>query len=91
MKLIEFYEKDESITDQIPLTMIKEPKLHFDLSAHLLKLALRSHQTLLELCFSTRENQSIRGVYYKWNELENQHEQYDVTVQVDVSLLNDLK
>ena len=86
VKLVEFYSEQTLIA--IPL--IKLPKFLFHISSNLLHLSLRCANSLLELRFSTREQEPIHGNYYQWNELFNEHRRYDVIVQIDHSLISQL-
>lgn len=88
VKLFEFYsnKSENKIITHIPL--IKLPKFIFHISLNLLQLNLRSNNSLLELQFSTRENELIRGYYYKWNEIKNEYTKFNITVDVDQSLIN---
>jgi hypothetical protein len=83
VKLLEFYsEKSQK------KSLIKSPRIVFHISLNILQLSLRSTDSLLELQFSTRENELIRGNYYKWNENKNEHMKFNITVDVDQSLIN---
>jgi hypothetical protein len=86
VKLFEFYFKKSS---NIHIPLIKSPKFVFHISSNILILSLRSINSLLELRFSTRENEAIRGSYYKWNELKNEHIKFNITVEVDRNLINE--
>ncbi|CAF0951792.1 unnamed protein product [Rotaria sordida] len=88
VKLFEFYSKNLQNSTIIHIPLIKSPKFVFHISSSILKLNLRSNNTLLELQFSTRENESIRGNYYKWNEINNEHIKFNINVDIDHSLIN---
>ncbi|CAF2671545.1 unnamed protein product [Rotaria sp. Silwood2] len=88
VKLFEFYSKKLQNSTIIHIPLIKSPKFVFHISLNILKLSLRSKNSLLELQFSTRENESIRGNYYKWNEINNEHIKFNINVDIDHSLIN---
>ena len=85
MKFFEFY----SNKTQNTILLIKSPKFVFHISSNILKLSLRSTNSLLELHFPTRENELIRGNYYKWNEINNEYIRFNITVDIDQSLINE--
>jgi len=84
VKLFEFYSKKI-----IHIPLIKPAGFVFHITSNLLSLSLRSINSLLELRFSTRENEAVRGSYYKWNDIKNEHIRFSITVEVDQSLINE--
>jgi len=88
VELFEFYPEKSEKKAIIHIPLIKSPKFVFHISLNILQLSLRSTNSLLELRFSTRENELVRGNYYKWNEIKNEHMKFNVTVNVDQSLMN---
>ncbi|CAF0731706.1 unnamed protein product [Adineta steineri] len=91
VKLFEFYFRKSSNTKMIPIQLTKKPKFLFQISSNLLILYLRSSNSLLELRFSTRENEIVRGIYYQWNEIKNEHIRFDTNVEIDQSLIDKFK
>jgi len=88
VKLLEFYSEKSQKKPIIHIPLIKSPRLVFHISLNILQLSLRSANSLLELKFSTRENELVRGNYYKWNENKNEHIKFNIIVDVDQSLIN---
>jgi hypothetical protein len=89
VKLFEFYSKKSSNMTIIHIPLIKPAGFVFHITSNLLTLSLRSINSLLELRFSTRENEAVRGSYYKWNDIKNEHIRFNITVEVDQSLINE--
>jgi hypothetical protein len=89
VKLFEFYSEKSPTRTIIHIPFLKPPRLVFHISLNILQLNLRSTNSLLELRFCTRENELVRGSYYKWNEIKNEHTRFNVTVDVDQSLINE--
>jgi hypothetical protein len=73
--------------NHIPL--VKPTRFIFHISSNILKLTFRSANSLLELCFTTRENESVKGNYYKWDEIQNEYTRFNITVDIDQSLMKE--
>ena len=89
-KLFEYNSKTLQNRSTIYIPLIKPPRFVFHLLSNILKLSLRTSNSLLQLQFSTRENEPVRGYYYKWNVVNNEYITFDITVDVDHSLINEL-
>jgi hypothetical protein len=89
VKLFEFYSKKSQNRTIIHIPLIKSPRFAFHISSNILKLSLRSLNSSLELRFPTRENELVRGNYYKWDEIKNEHIRFNLTVDVDQTLINE--
>lgn len=87
IKLFEFYsiKSDNHISIHIPL--IKLPKYIYYISTNCLQLNLRSINSLLQLQFTTRDNELIQGYYYKWNDIDNESHKFKATVDIDQNLI----
>jgi hypothetical protein len=90
VNLVEFYSTLTSTCRIRHVTHSQSPRFVFHLLSNTLKLSLRSEQTLLELCFSTRDMETSRGIYYKWNAIDNIHQRYHFTIEIDRNLLQEL-
>ncbi|CAF3664743.1 unnamed protein product [Rotaria sp. Silwood1] len=88
VKLFEFYSKKLQNSTIIHIPLIKTPKFIYYISLNILKLNLRSKNSLLELQFSTKENESIQGYYYKWNEINNEIIKFNINIDIDHTLIN---
>ncbi|CAF2048360.1 unnamed protein product [Rotaria magnacalcarata] len=89
VKLFEFYSEGLKNKTIIPILLIKPPKLIFHIPSNTLKINLRSGNSLLELQLSTKENEPIRGYYYRWNETNsNEQMKFQITLEIDHSLMN---
>ena len=89
VKLFEYYSKTLENRATIHIPLIKPPRFLFHLLSNILKLSLRTSNSLLQLQFSTRESEPIRGHYYKWSVVNNEHIRFHITVDVDHSLINE--
>ncbi|CAF3385503.1 unnamed protein product [Rotaria socialis] len=89
VQLFEFYSKGLKNKTIIPILLIKPPKFVFHIPSNTFKISLRSCNSLLELQLSTRENEPIRGYYYRWNETNsNEQMKFQITLEIDHSLMN---
>jgi len=82
VKLFEFYSEKLHKKTIIHIPIIKSPKFVFHISLNILQLSLRSTNSLLQLQFSTRENELVRGNYYKWNEINNEHMKFNIILML---------
>lgn len=69
----------------VHIPLVKQAKFVFHIALNILKLSLRSMNSLLELHISTRESEAIRGSYYKWND---EYCKFNATVGIDHSLID---
>ena len=66
----------------IPLS--KPIRFVFHVLSNLLKISLRTAESLVELSLLTRENEPIRGTFYRWNETEpNSSARQTFTIEID--------
>lgn len=87
-KLFEFYSNEIQNSTSVSIPLIKPPKILYHIPSNTLILSLRSSTSLLELHFLTRENESIRGYYYKWDENNNESIKFNITVEIDYNLIS---
>ena len=90
VKLVEFYAEKSPNKTIISIPLVKSPKFLFQIASAVLQLSLRCANSLLQLRFSTREPEPIRGDYYQWDEMTKEHRRFNVFAQIDRSLLNQL-
>ncbi|UJR31731.1 hypothetical protein I4U23_019211 [Adineta vaga] len=90
VKLFEYYSKKSSNSTIVHIPIVKSPRFVFHISLNVLILSVKGNDSLLELRFLTRDNEGIRGHYYQWNEMKNEHRKFSIHVEVDQNLLNEL-
>lgn len=66
VNLMEF--NRNSTSKATSMSLIKPIRFVFHVVSNILKISLRTCQSLVEFGLLTRENEAIRGTFYKWNE-----------------------
>lgn len=87
VKLVEFYAANKRV---IAVPLLKSPKFLFQIASTILQLSVRCANSLLQLRFSTREQEPIQGDYYQWDEIAKEHRRFNIFAQIDGSLLHQL-